>query len=98
MKIFGEIAHLAEFDKDFEKLSKRFRTLEEDLKVFISTQLNLYHKQGIDNKGVLPVSGLGIAAPKIYPTIFEISWMCHPEPCPDENQDCFRISPNWTNG
>ena len=25
-----------------------------------------YHKQGIDNKGVLPISGLGITAPKIY--------------------------------
>lgn len=66
MKIFSEIDCLPEFGKDFKKLSKRFRTLEEDFKTFIDTQLNLFHKQGIDNKGVLPISGLGIANPKIY--------------------------------
>jgi mRNA-degrading endonuclease RelE of RelBE toxin-antitoxin system len=66
VKIFSEITNLPEFDKDFKKLSKRFGTLKEDLKIFINTQLNLYHKQGIDNKGVLPISGLRIAVPKIY--------------------------------
>jgi len=66
VKIFSEIAHLAEFDKDFKRLSKRFRTLEQDLEIFINTQLNLYHKQGIDNKGVSPISGLGVTAPRIY--------------------------------
>ncbi len=66
MKMFSEIVNLPEFDKDLKKLLKRFGTLEEDLRVFISTQLNLYHKQGMDNRGVLPISGLGIAAPKIY--------------------------------
>jgi len=66
VKIFSEIDCLPEFGKDFKKLSKRFRTLEEDFKTFIDTQLNLFHKQGIDNKGVLPISGLGIANPKIY--------------------------------
>jgi len=35
---------------------------------------------------------------KPNPKIFEISWTSHPEPCPDENQDCSRISPNWING
>ena len=66
MEIFTEITNLPEFDKDFKKLSKRFGTLEEDLKIFINTQLNLYHKQGKDNKGVLLISGLGITVPKIY--------------------------------
>ena len=66
MKIFSEIDCLPEFGKDFKKLSKRFRTLEEDFKTFVDTQLNLFHKQGIDNKGVLPISGLGIPNPKIY--------------------------------
>ena len=66
MEIFTEITNLPEFDKDFKKLSKRFGTLEEDLKIFVNTQLNLYHKQGIDNKGVLLISGLGITVPKIY--------------------------------
>ena len=66
MKIFGEIDQLPEFEKDFKKLSKRFRTLEDDFKIFVNTQLNLFHKQGIDNKGVLPISSLGIPNPKIY--------------------------------
>ena len=66
MEIFTEITNLPEFDKDFKKLSKRFGTLEEDLKIFINTQLNLYHKQGKDNKGVLLISGLGITVAKIY--------------------------------
>lgn len=66
MKIFSEIDCLPEFGRDFKKLSKRFRTPEEDFKTFVDTQLNLFHKQGIDNKGVLPISGLGIPNPKIY--------------------------------
>jgi mRNA-degrading endonuclease RelE of RelBE toxin-antitoxin system len=66
VKIFSEIDYLPEFGKDLKKLSKRFRTLEEDFKTFVDTQLNLFHKQGIDNKGVLPISGLGIPNPKIY--------------------------------
>lgn len=66
MKIFSEIDCLPEFGRDFKKLSKRFKTLEEDFKTFVDTQLNLFHKQGIDNKGVLPISGLGIPNPKIY--------------------------------
>jgi len=66
VKIFSDIDCLPEFGRDFKKLSKRFRTLEEDFKTFVDTQLNLFHKQGIDNKGVLPISGLGIPNPKIY--------------------------------
>ena len=66
MKLFSEIDYLPEFGKDFKKLSKRFRTLEEDFKTFLNTQLNLFHKQGIDNKGVLPISGLDISNPEIY--------------------------------
>jgi hypothetical protein len=66
VKIFDEIARLPGFDKDFKKLSKRFKTLYEDLEIFINTQLNLYHKQKIDNKGVVPISGIGITGPKIF--------------------------------
>ena len=66
MKIFSEIDSLPEFEKDFKRLSKKFRTLEEDFKTFINTQLNLFHKKGIDNKGVVPISGIGIPNPKIY--------------------------------
>lgn len=66
MKIFHEISRLPEFAKDLTKLLKKFRTLEDDLEVFIKNQLNLYHKLRIDNKGVFQVSGLKIESPKIY--------------------------------
>jgi len=38
-KIFNEIRKLAEFEKDFKKLAKKFRTLDEDLTTFIANQL-----------------------------------------------------------
>ena len=66
VKIFREADYLPEFKKDLKKLSKRFRTLEEDFETFIATQLSLYHKQGIDNKGVVPNSGLGLTTPAVY--------------------------------
>ena len=45
---------------------KKFKTLEEDMETFINTQLNLYHKQKIDNSGVFRISNLTIENPKIY--------------------------------
>lgn len=65
-KIFNDIRKLAEFEKDFKKLAKKFRTLDEDLNVFIANQLKLTHKLNIDNKGVVRISALGIEHPKIY--------------------------------
>ena len=65
-KMFNDIRKLAEFEKDFKKLAKRFRTLEEDLNAFIANQLKLTHKLNIDNKGVLRISDLGIEHPRIY--------------------------------
>ena len=65
-KIFNEVRKLTEFEKDFKKLKKRFKTLDDDITTFINRQLKLTHKLGIDNKGVVHVSGLGIDIPKIY--------------------------------
>ena len=65
-KIFKKITSLPEFEKDLKKLSKRFKTLEEDLNNFIQMQLNLFHKQQIDNKGILQISGLKIKRPQIF--------------------------------
>ncbi len=65
-KVFKEIRKLAEFKKDFKKLAKRFKTLDDDIEIFINRQLKLTHKLGIDNKGVVHISGLGIEIPKIY--------------------------------
>jgi len=66
MKIFHEVSRLPEFEKDIKKLLKRFKTLEDDLRIFIKNELNLYHKLKIDNKGVFQVPVLKIKGPKIY--------------------------------
>lgn len=65
-KIFNDIKYLAEFENDLKKLSKRYHSLEEDLEIFISKQLKLYHKLNIDNGGIFPISNLGVEYPKIY--------------------------------
>lgn len=65
-KIFNEIRKITEFEKDLKKLTKRFKTLNDDIKTFINGQLKLTHKLGVDNKGVVHISGLGIETPKIY--------------------------------
>jgi len=64
--IFNDIRKLAEFEKDFKKLAKKFITLEEDINSFIANQLKLTHKKNIDNEGVVRISDLGIEYPKIY--------------------------------
>ena len=66
MKRFNEIQRLPEFDKDIKKLLKKFRTLEEDLDIFIKTELVVYHKLKKDNREVFLIPGLGIENPKIY--------------------------------
>ncbi len=60
------ISYLEEFKRDLKKLLKRYRTLEEDLETFIKTQLKLFHKLKVDNKGAVLIDGLGIEYPKIY--------------------------------
>jgi len=65
-KIFSDIRKLTEFKKDFKKLVKKFRTLDDDLNTFITNQLKLTHKLNIDNKGVVRISDLGIEYPTIY--------------------------------
>lgn len=64
-KIFNDIKRLPEFERDLKRL-KRFKTLEEDLEMFEKTQLNIYHKQKIDNEGIVPISNLDIDYPTIY--------------------------------
>jgi hypothetical protein len=65
-KLFNEIRRLKDFEKDFRKLLKKFKTLEGDLETFINTQLKLYHKQKVDNSGVVRISNLSIDKPKIF--------------------------------
>lgn len=65
-KIFSEVRRLTEFDRDLKKLRKKFRTLDDDLKVFTENQLKLFHKLGIDKRGCVRISGLGIPCPEVY--------------------------------
>jgi hypothetical protein len=69
MKIFHEIKMLPEFEKDIERLLRRFITLEDDLDLFIANQLYLYHKLKIDNKGIVTIPGIQIKYPEIYKAI-----------------------------
>jgi len=46
-----------EFQKDFKKLLKKFRTLEEDLKLVKSAVVELFHVQKINNLSVFPIQG-----------------------------------------
>lgn len=66
MKTFAKVSRLPEFEKDLKKLSKRFKTLEDDLQIFINAQLNLFHKLGMDNGGILQIPGLHIEVGKFY--------------------------------
>lgn len=54
------------FEKDFEKLLKKIRTLKEDLETFIKYQLEPFHLLDQDNQGIKQISNLGIVEPKIY--------------------------------
>lgn len=65
-KIFNKISRIPEFEKDFKKLLKKFRTLKDDLRVFVKNQLNLYHKLHKDNKGIFSITGLSIEYPGLY--------------------------------
>jgi len=64
--VFKEIYFHSEFEKEFNKLKKKWRTLEGDLITFINTPLKLYHKQFQPLAGIKQISGLGIEYPKIY--------------------------------
>jgi len=66
MGVFKDIARLPEFEDDIKKLGKKFRTIEDDLKIFIEKQLYLYHKLKVDNKGIFQITGLPIDDPKLY--------------------------------
>ncbi len=47
----------SEFQKDFKKLSKRFKSLEEDFELAKKAAIELYHIQKINNLSVFPIQG-----------------------------------------
>ncbi len=65
-KRFNEVIRLPEFDRDLKRLTKRFRTIEDDLNVFVEAELYLFHKLKLDNNGIFRITGLSIEVPEIY--------------------------------
>lgn len=55
---FARVTRRTEFDNDFKKLLKKFRSLEEDLATFEKTQLVLLHKHKLDNGGIVQIIDL----------------------------------------
>jgi len=66
MGTFKETSRLPEFERDTRRLLKRFKTIEDDLEIFIEKQLILYHKLKVDNKGIFQIIGLPVENPKVY--------------------------------
>lgn len=46
-----------EFQKDFKKLLKKYRSLEEDLELVKRAAIELFHLQKINNLSVFPIPG-----------------------------------------
>jgi len=63
---FKETSRLPEFEKDMRRLLKRFKTVEDDLEIFIEKQLFLYHKLKVDNRGIFQITGLPVGNLKVY--------------------------------
>jgi mRNA-degrading endonuclease RelE of RelBE toxin-antitoxin system len=63
---FREVCRLSEFEKDLRRLLKRFKTLEDDLRVFIRTELVAFHKLKKDTKGIFQITDLKIEKPTIF--------------------------------
>ncbi|HDT12725.1 MAG TPA: hypothetical protein ENO03_00055 [Candidatus Aminicenantes bacterium] len=66
MPSFHEVRRLPPFERDLRRLSKRFRTLEEDLALLIRAQIGLFHKLDIDNQGVFRIPDLPFGKPQLY--------------------------------
>lgn len=68
MKIedYFEVIRLPDFDKEMKKMTKKYRTLENDLNRFLMAQVYMYHIEKQNVKGLYRIQDLGIKDPKIY--------------------------------
>ena len=66
MSNFKRVTRGEWFSKDLKQLLKKYRSLEEDLEVFVKAQLYAYHKLQADNNGIFPIDNLGFESPKMY--------------------------------
>jgi mRNA-degrading endonuclease RelE of RelBE toxin-antitoxin system len=46
-----------EFDEDLKKLSKKYKTLREDLEIVKRAAISLYYISSIDNNSIFPIQG-----------------------------------------
>jgi mRNA-degrading endonuclease RelE of RelBE toxin-antitoxin system len=65
-KLFKDVIESPEFQRDFKKLLKRYRSLEEDFGTFQDTALKAFHKLEQQNVGIVQIPGLGFQDPKVY--------------------------------
>jgi len=63
---FKQIEEILEFQKDFKKLYRKYRTLNTDFKRFIETPLESYHHMKIDAKGIFKIRELASLGFSIY--------------------------------
>jgi mRNA-degrading endonuclease RelE of RelBE toxin-antitoxin system len=63
---FKSVVRLHEFERDLKKLAKKFRTIEDDLNIFVETELYLFHKLNIDNNGIFRIVRLPYEEPPVY--------------------------------
>lgn len=66
MSKFANVTRGDDFSKDLKKLLKKYRSLEEDLEVFIKAQLFAFHKLQINNHGLFPINNLGFESSRVY--------------------------------
>jgi len=57
---------ISQFERDFKKLKKRFRSLLEDLEIAKVNAIELYHITGIDNESILPIPNFCSDGVKVY--------------------------------
>lgn len=64
--IFKESYRHPEFERDLKQLTKKFRSLPDDLETFIKFSLNSFHHLNQNQDGIEHIAGLGIEYPKVY--------------------------------
>ncbi|MEO0082148.1 MAG: hypothetical protein ABIL25_07645 [candidate division WOR-3 bacterium] len=60
------VVRLPEFERDFARLLRKYRTLEDDLVFFTEYALRLFHEKGLPTGRIERVAGLGFDEPPVY--------------------------------
>ena len=61
-----EVIRLPAFERDLKRLTKKFRTLPEDLDVFLDAAILTKHLHQPDWLGIVRIDGLGFEEPAFY--------------------------------